>query len=318
MYTVKRAAELTGIAPDTLRVWERRYGVVTPVRTDSGYRLYDDDALRRLSAMRALVDSGWAPRQAAERVLTGDGRDTDRPDLGPAPGRPGARGSAGDLGDLGDLGDTASLARAGAEMDGAALQRALDEGFALGSFEQVVDRWLMPALLEVGAWWRAGRLTVAGEHFVSASVQRRLAAALDAAGRADGPRVVVGLARDSRHELGVLAFATALRRAGANVAYVGADLPTPSWPEAVGAHRADTVVLGVPTVEDIPAAREVVATLRASTPRVRVCVGGAYQDAVEGGEALGHRIGDAASALVTDLLTNPTNQGTGRPDRANA
>lgn len=289
MYTVKRAAELTGIAPDTLRVWERRYGVVTPVRSESGYRLYDDHALRRLSAMQALVGSGWAPRQAAERVLADDERDADRPEPPPTPA--GTNGN-------GPLGDVASLARAGAELDGAALQAALDQGFALGSFEQVADRWLMPALKEVGAWWRDGRMTVAGEHVVSAAVHRRLAAALDAAGRADGPRVVVGLARDSRHELGVLAFATALRRAGADVAYVGADLPTPSWPEAVRAHRAGTVVLGVPTVEDIPAVREVVSTLRAAVPQVRVCLGGAYQDAVEDAEPLGHRIGRAAAQLV--------------------
>lgn len=294
VYTVKRAAELTGIPRDTLRVWERRYGVVTPTRSQGGYRLYDDLALRRLSAMQALVDSGWAPRQAAARVLADEARGIDQPFA--APSAP--------VGAEGPLGDVAALARAGVDLDGAALQAALDAGFALGSFEVVVDRWLMPALLEVGAWWRAGRLNVAGEHFVSASVQRRLAAALDAAGRPDGPRLVVGLARDSRHELGVLAFATALRRAGANVVYVGPDLPAQSWPEAVRAHEAVAVVIGVPTVEDVPAVREVVVALEAEQPHARVYLGGGHQTAVEGGEPLGHRIGDAARDLVA--TTGPT------------
>src|SRR5512140_1835304 len=71
VYSVQHAARLTGIAPDTLRMWERRYHVVEPQRSDAGYRLYDDVALRRLSAMRALVAAGWSPRLAAEQVKSG-------------------------------------------------------------------------------------------------------------------------------------------------------------------------------------------------------------------------------------------------------
>ena len=70
MYTVGRAAELTGISPDTLRMWQRRYAVVEPVRSKGGYRLYDDPALRRLAAMKSLVDTGWGPREAARRVVS--------------------------------------------------------------------------------------------------------------------------------------------------------------------------------------------------------------------------------------------------------
>ena len=88
----------------------------------------------------------------------------------------------------------------------------------------------MPTLLALGNAWHGGVVTVAGEHFVSAAVQRRLAAAFDAApGQRRRPRVVVGLARGSRHELGVLAFAVALRRAGLEVVYVGGDLPAETW-----------------------------------------------------------------------------------------
>ena len=79
MYTVKHAAELTGIPADTLRMWERRYGVVTPDRSESGYRLYDDAALRRLQAMHTLVDSGWSPRSG-----TVEGRAVSLPDGSPA------------------------------------------------------------------------------------------------------------------------------------------------------------------------------------------------------------------------------------------
>lgn len=290
MHTVKRAAEMTGITPDTLRAWERRYGVVTPQRSSGGYRLYDQQALRRLATMRDLVEAGWSPRNAAAQVLADATLEAGTPG-------PGALGE-----DDEPLGDILALARAGRYFDVAGLQGALDEGFSLGSFETVVDRWLMPSLCELGRSWYHGEVTVAGEHFVSASVQRRLAAAYDAAGRSStGPRVVVGLGRESRHELGVLAFATALRRAGADVLYVGSDLPPSMWPAAVLQHHAVAAVLGVPTVEDVPTVRETATALTGAAPEVRLYVGGSRQGQIEQGIALGHRIGAGAAELVEEL-----------------
>lgn len=288
MYTVKTAAELTGIAPDTLRIWERRYAVVTPMRSGGGYRLYDDAALRRLAAMRTLVASGWAARQAAERVLADEAGGVDEP---PA-------SSAGET-----LGDTGTLARIARDLDGPGLDAALDEGFALGSFEDVVDGWLMPSLAGVGAAWYEGAVSVAGEHFVSASVQRRLAAAFEAAGcTATGPRVVVGLARGSRHELGVLAFGTALRRAGLGVVYVGGDLPVEGWVETVRRRGPAAVVIGVPSSEDVPAVRETMRALTSSYPDLPVHLGGGHQSRVGGpARLLGHSVGPAARALAEEI-----------------
>ena len=293
MHTVKRAAELTGVAPDTLRAWERRYGVVEPHRSSGGYRLYDDRALRRLAAMKALVDGGWSTAQAARRVLDEVVVGADEADEAPGSG---AR----------TVGDVDSLARVGRDLDGPALEAALDDGFAAGSFEQVSDGWLMPALYRLGSAWRSGEVGVAGEHFVSAAVQRRLAALFDAASRgATGPVAVVGLARGSRHELGVLAFAVALRRAGLDVVYVGGDLPPDAWVATVRSRGAALAVIGVPAVEDVPAVRETVAALREGCPDVQVSVGGGHQDAVrEGAELLGHRLADAARRLAEVTAPN--------------
>jgi MerR family transcriptional regulator, light-induced transcriptional regulator len=286
VHTVKRAAELTGLSPDTLRAWERRYGVVSPSRSGGGYRLYDDAALRRLSAMKALVDSGWSAAQAARRILA------EPATRDPSPGT----GS--------DLADVDALAAAGREMDAARLVRALDEGFAAGSYEQVVDGWLMPALGRLGEAWQSGSVGVAGEHFVSAGVQRRLAGLFDATGQpGPAPVVVVGLARGSRHELGVLAFAVALRRAGLGVVYVGSDLPPEAWVDTVSSRDADAAVIGVPSPDDLPAVRETVQTLRRSCPDVDVLVGGAQQEQVgSGARPLGHTIAGAAGRLAAQLL----------------
>ena len=285
MYTVGRAAELTGIPRETLRKWESRYGVVTPSRTDGGYRLYDDGALRRLAAMRDLVDAGWTPREAASRVLAH-----------PGAGGPGREAPDG-------RGDLTGLVRAAEEMDPRLLERALAHGLAGDDLAAAVDDWLLPSLARVGLAWREGRVTIAGEHFASAGVQRRLARVYDAAPEApaSAPHVVVGLAGGSRHELGVLAFAAVLRQRGLRVTYVGGDLPGEGWLATVRAVAPDAVVVGVPIVEDVPAVREVVSTLARHSPGLFLGVGGAHQDQITDAVALGHVVGSAATGLADRL-----------------
>lgn len=288
MYSVQHAARLTGIAPDTLRMWERRYQVVTPERSESGYRLYDDEALRRLSAMRSLVAAGWAPRLAAERVKTG----TAAAVPGPAP-----RVATGTL---------PSLVPLAADLDPQRLESELTAAFASAEFEDLVDGWLLPALAELGAGWLDGSVSVGGEHFVSAGLQRHVASVLAQASPPVGaPRVLAGLARASRHELGILAFSAVLRRAGVEVVYVGSDLPTEDWARTTVTTGADAVVLAVPTAEDVPGVRDAVAAIVAAAPEVAVYVGGSHQDRIhEPAHPLGHTVVEAARRLADELRSS--------------
>lgn len=285
MYSVQHAARLTGIAPDTLRMWERRYQVVTPERSEAGYRLYDDDALRRLSAMRSLVAAGWSPRLAAERVKSGSQEAVERPT---------ARAATTTL---------PSLVPLAVDLDPQRLESALTETMASADFEDLVDDWLMPALAELGAEWRSGAVSIGGEHFVSAALQRHVAAVLASARPPAGaPRVIAGLARASRHELGILAFAAVLRRAGVEVIYVGSDLPTESWAETVVSTGAGAVVLAVPTAEDVPGVRDAVAAISAAAPGVGIYVGGGHQDRIhQPAHPLGHRVVPGVRELVSAL-----------------
>lgn len=163
----------------------------------------------------------------------------------------------------------------------------------------------MPALEEVGRAWAQGRISVAGEHLVSHAVLRRLAAAYDAAAsHTGGPSVIIGLPAGVHHELGVFAFAVALRRLGVNTVHLGPNLPAPAWSTALDAHAARHAVISVPGPTDVPAARELVETLRSSHDDATVFVGGGRQDDLDlpGVIRLGHAIAPAA-AQVASLLT---------------
>ena len=145
------------------------------------------------------------------------------------------------------------LVEAAARIDGPAIERALDDIFAVGSFERVVDDHLYPALVALGDAWARGEVDVAGEHATSAAALRRLGMAFDAAGSAGAgdASVLVGLPPGSRHELPALGFAIALRRAGISTTYLGPDVPIKSWVTAVRQAHVRAAVIGVVMAEDM-------------------------------------------------------------------
>jgi DNA-binding transcriptional MerR regulator len=288
MHTVRWVAQHLGLAPGTLRAWEARYGIVRPIRSESGYRLYDDNDLETLQAMADLVAAGMAPAQAAEQVRSGGiSRRRDIANTHSPAGLP----------------DPAALIAASRSYDARTLENTLDAAFAAAGYEYVVDQWLMPALVTVGQAWAAGHLDVAQEHFLSTAVMRRLAAAYDAAGHASAARhVLTALAPGATHQIATLAFATMLRRAGLRVTYLGADLPIPSWVQAVRATHPDAVVIGAPRPADTQTATEVVHALGDAAPHTPAFIGGpgaTPEHALQGNPLAG------TATWLADTLTTP-------------
>lgn len=289
MYTVRWVSQQLGLAPGTLRGWEQRYSIVHPTRTEGGYRLYDDDDLDTLQAMADLVAGGMQPAQAAEQIRSGRVTPSSQNRL-----TVGARGG---------LPDHSELIAAALGYDSRALEAILDAAFAAAGFEYVIDEWLMPALVTVGQAWVTEQLDIAQEHFISAALMRRLAAAFAAAGHArGGSRVITGLAPGATHEITTLAFATMLRRAGLRVTYLGPDLPVASWVQAVHTIHPDAVVIGAPRPVDAQAVGEIVQALREEAPHMTVYVGGS--GATPEHSLQGNTLAEAATWLA-DSLTTP-------------
>jgi DNA-binding transcriptional MerR regulator/methylmalonyl-CoA mutase cobalamin-binding subunit len=261
MYTIKEAAARTGLTVPVLRAWERRYAVVAPARTSGGYRVYDDAALGRLRSMRRLVDDGWSPSAAAAAIKAGTAPVEDF-ESHPVERQPGRL--------VGQLVDGA------AAIDSPRIERVLDEMFAGGTYERVVDDQLIPGLHALGDAWAEGRVSVAGEHVASNAILRRLAASFQASGPGRDPRrpVLVGMAPGAHHELGGLIFATALRRAGLPVVYFGADLPLEDWVAAIERNDARAVVVGAVMPTDTAQAMSVANAVRAAQPDVLIAFGG--------------------------------------------
>ena len=285
-YSIGDVAELTGVSTSTLRAWETRYALVSPARTASDYRSYDDGDVEVFRRMRVLVDSGVPARRASRMAGDPASVDTASSVVTSAP--------AGSL-----LADHEMITLIAARFDPVALQRTLDEAFSLASVESVVDDWLMPSLKRLGEAWEAGEVDVAAEHFVSAAVMRRLAALFEATG-SHGPRVLVGLPPKCRHELPLLAFAVCLRRAGLDVIYLGADMPLESWSAVVRASAPRGAVISAGHSRDVEAATATAETLRSNGVPV-VYVGGRAATEIPGGTPLPSRLSVAADLVSTAL-----------------
>lgn len=274
---MKQVAALTGVLETTLRVWERRYGIVTPTRSGGGYRLYSDADVARLRAMAGLVADG-VPASVAARTLLAQ-----------------ASAPVADLPTGGDL----DLVAAAASLDTARLDAVVREALASGPLPQVVDAWLVPELVRLGDAWDNGTIGVAHEHFASAGVMRALGDRFSAIADVDPDLVVlVGLPAGSTHALALLAFAACLRSLGIEVAYLGADIPTDEWLRAARERHPRGAVVGVPQGARPARAQELVDALTRATPPLAVWVGGALASRVRSPQYLPDSLGDAAAAVA--------------------
>jgi DNA-binding transcriptional MerR regulator len=319
VYTIKQASIRTGVGVPLLRAWERRYGIPTPERTASGYRLYDEGSIARVRRMRELVEAGWAPAQAARSILetpesakaaeSPKAAEPARPARGPAritAGKPQTAMAAGKPQTANAPADRehslAAFREAAIRLDEVAMERVVGEAFAALGVDGALESFLLPAEASLGGAWARGEMDIAAEHAATNVVMRKLAALYDTAAtpsRSGAVDCVIGLPPGGRHEVGALAFAVACRRAGLRVCYLGADVPLRSWLGVARDQPRATLVLGAVTPDEAKAAAVVAATVQAARPGAGVAIGGrsAYLAVTSGDTTLPGSVRESVAAL---------------------
>lgn len=228
-FKMRTIARLTEFSPELLRAWERRHGLLRPLRGPGGHRLYTEEDLAVLRRVRSLISEG---RSIGE--IAGFGREAllDEPQETKAPVRNAEWAPIYVGGDLEPVpNELARGARAIVEaamaMDGAVINRVLDEAFASTSAERVIAGLILPAANDIGDLWMAGRCSVAGEHLASGIFVHRLRKMVETAEPANSEwrPVVVACFPDEYHQLGALIAAYWLCRNGLRVSFLGAALP---------------------------------------------------------------------------------------------
>lgn len=227
-YSIGTAARLADVPIETVRIWERRYDVLRPGRSEGGHRLYSDQDVSLLRAARFLIEQGLRPANVFRL------------------GRQGLIELAELKRALPPTDWADAVIDAAVRLDDSAVVKLLDGALVNRSFQDAALGFWLPVLARVGLLWEQGSLPIAAEHFLQQHVSSRVQGMLRATpAPSGGPVALCACAPGDRHEVGLAACALALKSAGFSVVMLGTDLPALELEQSANVCRPDLVVLSI-------------------------------------------------------------------------
>lgn len=211
-YSIKDIERISGIKAHTLRIWEKRYGIIAPNRTDTNIRYYDNDQLRKILNIAILNNYGikiskivgLTAEELHQRVIEISSEEVEE-----------------------NL-QIESLVIAMVEVDEARFEKILSNCTLRLGFEQTVINIFYPFFKKVGILWQAGAINPAQEHFISNLIRQKLIVAIDSQGmmvKEGARRFMLFLPEGELHELGLLFYSYLIQKAGHKVIYLGQSVP---------------------------------------------------------------------------------------------
>ncbi len=272
LHPMKVVVHRTGLSAHVIRVWERRYQVVTPQRTGTNRRAYTDADIERLRLLAQLTNSGQSigflanlPTEHLQR-LTAESVSPVRTPV---------------------ANDPAEMIRrcvdAVRRLDSRSLESLLSAAETELGMQGMLQRLIGPLAETIGNEWRDGSLTAAHEHFASAVLRTVLGQAVRPfAGTENAPVAVIATPGGQLHELGALIAGAVASNLGWRVIYLGASLPAAEIAGTARQHQARVVGLSLVYPEDDPRLDAELTRLRELlSPEIRIVIGGraaaAYQ-----------------------------------------
>jgi MerR family transcriptional regulator, light-induced transcriptional regulator len=231
---IGEVARRTGVAVPTLRAWERRYGLLSPARTDGGHRLYSEADVDHVRSMQRLLEGGWSAAAAAREVLRAPATVTRLTSVATH------RGGDGDVAD--EL--IERLERAVDAFDAPAADLVVDDVLARFEVPRALDEVILPVIRRVGEGWQDDPRVIAREHFASNTLRPRLQRLLRSTTRGSARGCVAAAPEGEEHDLGLLASAVVAADAGWRVHYLGARMPTAAMERAVVELDPEVVLIG--------------------------------------------------------------------------
>jgi MerR family transcriptional regulator, light-induced transcriptional regulator len=212
LYSIKDLERITGVKAHTIRIWEKRYGLVEPARTESNIRLYCDMEVKKLLNVSILLKNGYKISRVAE---------LDQDELA-------RKVMEVSMVSNGHDSQLESLVVAMIEMEEAKFEKLLNIAILKEGFENAVYRVLYPFFEKVGVLWQAGSINPAHEHFITNLVKQKIYVAIDSIPVPAGPDVktfLLYLPEWELHELGLLVYDYMIKSRGFKVIYLGQNVP---------------------------------------------------------------------------------------------
>lgn len=232
VYTIKDLEQLSGIKAHTIRIWEKRYNLINPDRTDTNIRTYCNDDLKRLLNIAILNKKGikiskiakLSVEQLREEVQTRNEEDTQ------------------------NNSQVESLILAMIEFDELKFEKLLNTFIIKHGFENTIADILTPFFTRIGVLWQIGTINPAQEHFVSNLIRQKLLVAIDGQvhkPKDDNQTYVLFLPEGELHELGLLFAYYVIKKSGHKVIYLGQSLPTGDLVEVDKVSSFDNIFVNI-------------------------------------------------------------------------
>lgn len=260
-YSIKDLEQLSGIKAHTLRIWEQRYNLLLPKRTDTNIRFYDDADLKLILNVALLNDNGYKISKIAgmsgvemreevikltEKTLTHDDQIN-------------------------------ALTICMVEMDEERFDKVLSTNILKIGFEQTMLNIIYPFMSKIGVLWQTGAINPAQEHFISNLIRQKLIVAIDAQiYKGGGKKFLLYLPDGEHHEISILFAAYLIKLKGHKVIYLGQSTPDDDLDSVYNLHQPEylmTVITTSPSAENV---QEYIDTLSERFNKAKIIVSG-YQ-----------------------------------------
>lgn len=271
LFPMKIVKRITGLTSDTIRVWERRYGAVKPVRTDGNTRMYSEKEIRRLSLLAKLTGLGHRingiatkSEEELEKLLSSDIRNDEPAD------------NKTELTESGEYNHQIINKYLGliGEFEAEKAESLLKQAALLLDMRDLVIKVLQPIISEVGKKWAAGEFNISQEHVSSEQIKRILMGLYNSLPVPPGNTSILFSTPEGHfHEFGALIGVILARLAGLNTMYVGPNLPVSEIRNLIATHSISLVVLSIAKDEGLVEDKILIEELRELKQVVDIWIG---------------------------------------------
>jgi len=248
IYSIKDIEHLSGIKAHTIRMWEKRYSILEPRRTDTNIRYYNDEDLKKLLNISVLNRYGYKISKIADLPNDRLSRETLQV----------AQSAQSENGQI------ESLIVAMVDFDAVKFDKIFGNAVLNFGFEDTMVKIIYPFFEKIGILWQTGNINPSQEHFISNLIRQKLIVAIDNLveyPNLNAKNFILFLPDGEWHELGLLFYTYFIKKYGHHVIYLGSSLPLSDAIELEKHVKFDYIVTSIKSTLSNPAYNQYLKTI---------------------------------------------------------
>ncbi len=264
-YSIKDLERLSGVKAHTIRIWEQRYSLLNPDRTDTNIRLYNDQDVKLLLNISLLIRHGGKISHLSklslidisQKIIELSRSNTDKSSYFEV--------------------QIDQLVLSMIEFDDLRFEQTISDSIEKHGFEVTMLQVIIPFLQKVGMMWLSGESSILQEHFISSLIRKNLIIAINSLPVVRDPQAdsfMLFLPEGELHETGLLFSNYILKARGKKVTYMGQTLPREDVQSFCREHKPDYILTFFTAAHSVMSINQYLKDLTALSGSTRVLVAG--------------------------------------------